>query len=67
MIIMKNKGTIVRSSMSFPALIAGIAMFSGLYLFHNAYTRQYSSDIKVEADKDKDAGHVDLFPAELVA
>ncbi len=56
MIIMKNKETIVRSSMSFPALIAGIAMFSGLYLFHNAYTRQYKPEVTVQADKDKDAG-----------
>ena len=57
MLIMKTKTKVVRSSFSFPAILVGVAMLSGAYFYHYANTRQYSSDIKIQADKDKDAGY----------
>ena len=56
MIIMKNKESIVRSSFSFPVIIAGIAVFASMYFFNASHTRQYSSGIDNKTEKDKDAG-----------
>jgi hypothetical protein len=56
MIIMKNKDNIVRSSLSLPAILVGVAMLSGAYFYHSSHTRQYSP-VGIKADKDNDAGY----------
>src|SRR6185312_11778371 len=54
---MKKNTSIVRSAMSLPAFLLGVGVLSGLFLLNKQeHTRQYSSSIKINADKDKDAG-----------
>jgi len=52
---MKNKEVIVRSSFSFPVVIAGLALVSGLYFFNSNNTRQYQPGIAKAEDKDAGA------------
>jgi hypothetical protein len=53
MIIMK-RSTIVRSSLTFPTVLLGLAMISGVYIYKN-HARQYSPVVVKENDKEAGA------------
>jgi hypothetical protein len=58
---MKNKEVTVRSSMSFPVIIAGLALLSSVFFFNRNNTRQYQPGITKSEDKDAGAAGMAQF------
>ncbi|HXP52553.1 MAG TPA: hypothetical protein VN922_21550, partial [Bacteroidia bacterium] len=54
-----KRSTIVRSSLSFPTILLGLAMISGVYIYKN-HARQYSP-VVVKEDNDKEAGAAGMY------
>lgn len=60
MIIMK-RGSVARSSMTFPAILLGLAVLSsGIYMYKDTHTRKYNPGY-TDSDQDNDAGVAGMY------